>query len=282
MLGLQGKIAIVTGASRGIGRACALRLAREGASVVLSDIQIDLGEQTARDIRSEGGVGTFIECDVGDSYQVQDLVGKVDEEFGSVDILVNNAGVVHKADLLSLAEAELERVLRVNLKGAFLMSQAVSRVMIRHGRGGAIVNVSSINGQVAIPNQLAYCISKGALNQLTKSTAISLAANGIRVNAVSPGSIDTELLKGVVSDPEAVNSILSRTPLGRIGNADEIAGAVAFLASDDANYITGEILNIDGGRLALNGVMSTKVVPPLSLVGDNTAANSPVRRYANL
>ena len=176
--------------------------------------------------------------------------------FGSLDILVNNAGIIHGADFLELAEADFDRVLRVNLKGAFLVGQAAARQMVAQVKAGrppgAIINMSSINAEVAIPNHTPYCVSKGGLDQLTKVMALALAPYGIRVNAIGPGSIMTDILKAVATDQEAKRRLLSRTPLGRIGDPDEIAAIAVFLASQDASYITGETIYADGGRLALN------------------------------
>ena len=167
-------------------------------------------------------------------------------------MLVNNAAIIHAADFLDLDEADFDRVLRVNLKGAFLMTQAVARRMVADGRKGAIVNMSSVNAVMAIPNQTPYCVAKGGLNQLTKVAAMSLAPHGIRVNGIGPGSIMTEMLATVMTDAAARAKILSRTPLGRAGAPEEIAKVALFLASDDASYMTGQTLYPDGGRLALN------------------------------
>jgi NAD(P)-dependent dehydrogenase (short-subunit alcohol dehydrogenase family) len=199
----------------------------------------------------------FIHCDVGDAAQVRALVEAAGKAFtGDVDVLVNNAGIIHGADFLDLSEADFDRVLRVNLKGAFLMSQAVARRMVAQvaaGRPpGAIVNMSSVNAVVAIPNQLPYCASKAGVAQLTRVAALALAPHGIRVNAIGPGSIMTDMLATVAKDPAVKRSVLSRTPLRRLATPDEVASVAAFLASDDASYITGETVFVDGGRLALN------------------------------
>jgi NAD(P)-dependent dehydrogenase (short-subunit alcohol dehydrogenase family) len=245
--GLKDKVAIVTGAARGIGLACAKRFLAEGAKVILADIDESEGTAAAKAL---GVSAHFVRCDVGSAKEVAALIAAA-EKSGGVDILVNNAGIVHGADFLDLAEADFERVLRVNLKGAFLVAQAAAKKMA-HKKRGAIVNMASINSQVAIPNQIPYSVSKGGLLQLTRAMALSLAKHGIRVNAIGPGSIMTDLLKAVGSDKEAKRRILSRTPLGRIGTPEEVAGVAAFLASDDASYITGEIIYVDGGGRALN------------------------------
>jgi NAD(P)-dependent dehydrogenase (short-subunit alcohol dehydrogenase family) len=247
-----GRAAIVTGAARGIGRACAERLIAEGASVVIADIDEATGKATAAAL---GPNARFVRCDVGDARDVTKLVTEA-KAAGDIDVLVNNAGIIHGADFLELKEEDFDRVLRVNLKGAFLVGQAVGKQMAAQVKGGkkpgAIVNMASINAVVAIPNQTPYAVSKGGLAQLTRVMAVALAPLGIRVNAVGPGSIMTKLLAGIATDREAKRRLLSRTPLGRIGTPAEVASVVAFLASDDASYVTGEIVYVDGGRLALN------------------------------
>jgi glucose 1-dehydrogenase len=259
MARLSGKTAIVTGAARGIGLACAKRFVDEGARVVLADIDARAGEAEAKRL---GGAARFVHCEVGSAKETENLVAETSQVFGGVDILVNNAGIVHGADFLDLAEADFDRVLRVNLKGAFLLGQRAARQMVEQvkagKRPGAIVNMASINATVAIANQLPYSVSKGGLLQLTRAMALALAPHGIRVNAIGPGSIMTEILAAVASDAEAKRRILSRTPLGRIGAPEEVAAVAVFLASDEASYITGEIIYVDGGRLALNYTVPVK------------------------
>jgi len=251
---LANKVAIVTGGARGIGLAIATRFVAEGASVVIADIDAAAGEAAARTF--EPAKCRFVTADVGDARGAGNVVAETCRAFGSLDIMVNNAGIVHGADFLDLAESDFDRVLRVNLKGAFLAGQAAARRMgaqVKAGKPpGAIINLSSSNAVVAISNQVPYCVSKGGLDQLTKVMALSLAPYGIRVNAIGPGSIMTDILKAVATDREAKQRILMRTPLGRIGDPGEIASIAAFLGSDDASYITGETIYADGGRLALN------------------------------
>ena len=193
---------------------------------------------------------------------VENLVAAATAAFGEIDVLVNNAAILVAADFLDLAEADFDRVLRVNLKGAFLCGQAVARHMVERvkagGAPGAIVNLSSVNAVFAIANQVPYSVSKGGINQLTKVMALSLAPFGIRVNAIGPGSINTEMLASVMDNPEARRRILSRTPLGRVGEPAEIAAIAAFLASDEASYITGQTIYADGGRLPLNYTVPVK------------------------
>ena len=257
-MALDGKTAIVTGGAAGIGRAVARRFLDDGANVVVADVDEAAGERTAEELADYGDV-RFVHCDVGERLDVHNLIASTLDAFNDIDVLVNNAGIVHKADFLELREEDFDRVMRTNIKGAFLCGQAVAQHMVeRVGEGdapGAIVNMSSINAVFGIPDQLPYSVSKGGVAQLTKVMAIALAPHGIRVNAVGPGSVMTEMLSQVVGDDEARNRILSRTPLGRIGQPEEIAAAVAWLASDEASYVTGQTLYADGGRLGLNYTM---------------------------
>ena len=245
------QVVIVTGGAQGIGRACVDAFASEGAAVVVADIDAAGGKKAAAEIEARGGRARFVETDVGDAVQARRLVDRTLEAFGRLDVLINNAGIIKTADFLEISEADFDAVLRVNLKGVFLVGQAAARAMVRQGKG-AIVNMSSTNAVVAIPNQVPYATSKGAVNQLTKVMALALADKGVRVNAIGPGSILTDLLKVVMSDDAARRRILSRTPLGRCGEPSEIAKVALFLASDDASYLTGQTIYPDGGRLALN------------------------------
>ena len=257
-MSLDGRTAIVTGGASGIGRAVARRLLDDGARVVIADNDEDRGEETA-EAMSEYGEVRFVACDVAERLDVHNLVAATLDAYSDIDVLVNNAGIVHKADFLELAEDDFDRVMAVNLKGAFLCGQAVARHMVdRVAEGdspGAIVNVSSVNAVFGLPDQVPYSISKGGVAQLTKVMAIGLARHGIRVNAVGPGSVMTDMLASVVDDPDAKDRILSRTPLGRIGEPSEIAAVVAWLASDEASYVTGQTVYADGGRLGLNYTM---------------------------
>jgi glucose 1-dehydrogenase len=260
-MALDGKTAIVTGAASGIGFAIAQRFLHDGAKVVIADLDQARGERAERELDGLGEI-QFFKADVGKRLDIHNLVAAAIDAFGDVDILVNNAGIVHSADFLDLTEEDFDRVLRVNLKGAFLAGQAVARYMVekvkRGGAPGSIINMSSINAVVAIAEQLPYSVSKGGINQLTRVMALALAPHGIRVNAIGPGSIATDMLASVNSDVEAKNRLLSRTPLGRIGEPSEIASIAAFLASDDASYITGQTIYADGGRLTLNYTVPIK------------------------
>jgi len=246
---LDRRVAIVTGAARGIGLACARRLAAEGAQVVLADIDADAGRSAAASIPA----ATFVGADVSRRADVDALVAHALGLADRIDVLVSNAGVTHAAPFLELEEEDFDRVLRVNLKSMFLCGQAAARAMVARATAGSIVNMSSVNAVLAIPNQVPYVVSKGGISQLTRVMAVALAPHGIRVNAIGPGTIATDLAKqAVLGSEEARRTVLSRTPLGRLGEPDEVAAVAAFLASDDASYLTGQTIYPDGGRLGLN------------------------------
>ncbi|MFQ6016667.1 MAG: SDR family NAD(P)-dependent oxidoreductase [Kiloniellaceae bacterium] len=249
---LKDKVAVVTGAAAGIGLACARRFAAEGAKVVLCDVNVAPGEQAAEEIQAAGADALFARCDVGDKAQVEAAIDSAVAAFGPLDCAVANAGIVHTCDFLDLAEEDFDRVIRVNLKGVFLTGQAAAREMVRQGGGGTIINMSSVNAVMAIPTITSYVVAKGGVNQLTRAMALALADKGIRVNAIGPGSIMTDVLKSVAGDKAAMSRILSRTPLGRVGEPEEVAAIAVFLASEESSYITGQTIYPDGGRLALN------------------------------
>ena len=254
---LQSRVTLITGAAQGIGEACAIRFTNEGARLMLVDLDETKARLVAAALVKKGGEAAAMRCDVSMKADVDAAVAATVARYGRIDILVNNAGITHAAEFLDLDEKDFDRVLAVNLKSMFLFSQAVARQMIRQtwddGRSGAIVNMSSVNAVLAIPNQVPYVISKGGINQLTKVAAIALAPHRIRVNAIGPGTIMTELAKAAVLTNEGARKmVLSRSPLGRFGEPDEVASVAAFLASDDASYMTGQTIYPDGGRLALN------------------------------
>lgn len=254
---LKDRIAIVTGAARGIGFAIAQRFAAEGAAVVMSDVLDTEGAAAAKAIGAD-----YMHCDVSKAADVAELVAAVAAKHGAIDILVNNAGIAVGGDFLEVTEADFDRVIGINLKGSFLMLQAAARHMVKQtGAGrkpGAIVNMSSVNDTLAIPGIVTYCISKGGVSQLTRATALALAPHGIRVNAIGPGTIETDMAKGVLADKAALDRAMSRTPLGRVGSPAEVASIAAFLASDDASYVTGETIYVDGGRMPLNYTVPVK------------------------
>lgn len=259
--GLADRVCIVTGGAQGIGEACIRRFAREQARVVIADIDDARGAALARELG-----GLYVHCDVGEKGQVDALVAQTIAAHGRIDVLVNNAGIFRAADFLEVTEADFDAVLRINLKGSFLVGQAVAREMAkaeaRPGVGGSasrgsIVNMSSVNSVLTIPTIASYNVSKGGINQLTRVMALALADTGIRVNAVAPGTIATDLAaKAVLTSDEAKARIMSRTPMKRLGEPSEIADTVAYLASDAASYITGEIVMVDGGRMTLNYTVS--------------------------
>ena len=258
---LDGRTAIVTGGAKGIGLAIVRRLASEGAKVMIADVDEAAGNAAVESVSTEGEV-RFTVTDVSERLDVHNLVAKTIDAFGSINALVNNAGIVHAADFLDLEEADFDRVMAINLKGSFLCGQAVARHMVEQVANGeepgSIVNMSSINDTFAIPNQVPYSVSKGGVSQLTKTMALALATHGIRVNAVGPGSIMTDMLASVADNPEAKTRVLSRTPLGRIGEPSEIAAVTAFLLSADASYVTGQTIYADGGRMPLNYTVPVK------------------------
>lgn len=244
--GHEGRICIVTGGAQGIGEACVRRFTLEGAKVVIADVDDARGQALAQELGA-----LYVRCDVGSKAQVDALVAQTLLVHGRIDVLVNNAGIFRAADFLDVTEEDFDDVLRVNLKGSFLVGQAVARAML--SGGGAIVNMSSVNGVLTIPNISSYNVSKGGINQLTRVMALALADKNIRVNAVAPGTISTELAtKAVLTSDAARIKILSRTPMKRLGEPSEIADVVAWLASDAASYVTGEIVTVDGGRMTLN------------------------------
>lgn len=244
---LADKVAIVTGASAGIGAAIVERFVAEGASVLLTDLDEQAGQVLAARLGQR-----FLRADVAVRAEREAVFEAAAQAWGRLDILVNNAGITHAADLDELTEDAFDRVLAVNVKAATFATQAAARLM---ASGGSIINLSSVNAVLAIPNQIPYAISKGATRQLTNVTAVALAPRGIRVNAIGPGTIMTEMGRAILAGEEQRRRVLSRTPLGRIGEAEEIAAIAAFLASDDASYVTGQTIYADGGRLGLNYTM---------------------------
>lgn len=246
---LPNKVAIVTGAASGNGRGIALRLAEEGAKIVVADVSLAGAQETVALVEAAGGQALAVRADVSQKEQVEAMVAAAVQHFGGIDILVNNAGVETLIPFLDLPEAEWDRVLAVNLKGPFLCTQAAAREMVKAGRGGKVVNIASINSAVALVGQAHYVSSKGGLLLLTKSLALELAPYNINVNAVGPGVIETAMTANSLSNAARKEMFLNRIPLKRIGQPRDIGNAVLFLVSDEADYITGTILYVDGGWL---------------------------------
>lgn len=240
---------LITGAARGLGLAMATRFIAEGARVLLADVLADEAEARAAEL---GPAAAAIGCDVTSRAYIEAAIEAIITRWGGIDVLVNNAGIAPRGDILGETTEQFERVLATNLTAAFHATQLAAPHMIAAGRG-VVINMSSVNAVLTIPTLLAYNVAKGGLDQLTRNTAIALAQHGIRVVGIAPGTILTELARqAVLSDDAARRMILSRTPLGRAGEPEEIAAIAAFLASDDASYITGETIVADGGRMGLN------------------------------
>jgi L-rhamnose 1-dehydrogenase len=244
---LEGKVAIVTGAARGIGQAIALRFALEGARVAVVDVREAEGQETVRLIETTGSQAMFVLTDVSRSDQVQAMVRAVLERWDTIDILVNDAGICPFENFLEMPESLWDQVLDVNLKGYFLVSQAVARVMVEQGIRGRIIAVSSISAEFGGSSQAHYCASKAGINLLVKSMAISLGPHGITVNAVLPGTVETDINREALAEPTVRDYWSQRAPLGRLGQPEDIAGPVLFFATDDSAWCTGALLVVDGG-----------------------------------
>ena len=253
----KGKVAVVTGAAKGIGLACARRLAEEGSDLVIADYDAIAGRAALETLCALRPRAQLVVGNVGYKDDVARVFDTAEREFGAVDILVANAGIYTSANFLDITEEDYDRVMRTNLKSVFLCGQAAAKLMVKQGRGGSIVNMSSVNAVMVNADAVPYAMSKGGVNQLTKAMAIALSPHGIRVNALGPGTILTDLArKAVLQDPNALSRILDRTPLGRLGTPEEVASVAAFLASDEASYMTGQTVYLDGGRLGLNYTVS--------------------------
>ncbi len=246
---LKEKVAIITGATKGIGRACAYEFAREGATVVLAGRTVSLGEEVEGEIKADGGEALFVRCDVSERDQIENLVKETVETYGTIDVVVNNAGVNHKANFFEISDDDWDWVMGVDLKGTFMLSQSAAKVMVEQGVEGSIINMSSVMAVMALADQVPYCAAKGGVNQLTKAMAIALGDYGIRVNAIGPGPVLTELMQRVVHNKEKEAELLGRLPLGRIAECREIATVAVFLACDDSSFFTGQCIYPDGGRM---------------------------------
>ena len=250
-LSFQGQVVLVTGAGRGIGKAIALAFARDGAKVAVNDINPSSCEAVAQEIRSGGGEAAAFHADVSNKLAVQAMLIDLEDRWGRVDVLINNAGVEPHKPIVQLDEWDWDRTIDVNLKGAFICSQSVGRMMIKQG-GGIIVNIASIAGRAAgLRDRSAYVASKTGLIGFTKECAREFAAHQIRVNAVCPGVIVTEMTAHLRDNEAQLKKWLEDIPLGRLGEPDDVTGLVLFLCSDAARYITGQAINIDGGKVML-------------------------------
>jgi len=252
MSDLKGKIAIITGARRGMGKSHALTLAKAGAKVVVSDISLEDCEKVVEEIQKMKGEALAIKCDVGKKAEVDEMVKKTVERFGKIDILVNNAGICQFKPFLELTEQDWDKTLNINLKGYFLCAQAAAKEMLKQ-KSGAIINIASIAmGQVGVgfPTLAHYTASKGGIVGMTETLALELAPYNIRVNTISPGAIETPMVDPLKTDPKTMEATLARIPMHRMGRAEEVANLVLFLASDESSYMTGSNIVIDGGWLA--------------------------------
>ncbi|PIR01857.1 MAG: hypothetical protein CO031_01235 [Candidatus Nealsonbacteria bacterium CG_4_9_14_0_2_um_filter_37_38] len=249
---LRGKVAIITGARRGMGKSHALKLAKAGAKIVVSDISLEECQKVVKEIEKGGGKALAVKCDVTKREQVDEMVKKTIKKFGRIDILVNNAGICQFKPFLELTEEDWDKTLDINLKGYFLCAQAAAKEMAKQ-KSGVIVNIASIAmGQVGVgfPNLTHYSASKGGIVGMTEALAVELAPYNIRVNAVAPGVIETPMVDPLKSDPKTMEATLARIPLHRMGRTEEVSNLVLFLASDTSSYMTGSTVVIDGGWLA--------------------------------
>ena len=250
MRGLKGKVAIVTGAGSGIGQGIATRLGCEGAKVIVDYVGTPEGaEETERAIKQAGGEGEIVHADVTKTQDVNTLVNTAWDKFGSADILVNNAGVEKRSDFWDTPEKDYDTIMSVNLRGPFFLTQAFVRRLREAKKPGRVVNISSVHEDMAFPGFATYCCSKGGMRMLMRDLAVELGPLGITVNNVAPGAIITPINKTLLEDKPKLNALLANRPLARLGTVDDVAGLVAFLASDDASYVTGSTYVVDGGLM---------------------------------
>ena len=251
---LEGKVAIVTGAATGIGKAIAIRFAREGAAVVIDYVgSPGTPAEAESEIAGFGGRCLAVAADVSKPDQVKSLIDTTIQKFGKLDIVVNNAGIEKKMAFVDYPLDELQKILAVNLIGPFLVSQAAARQMIQQGKGGRLINISSVHEDLPMPTNAAYCISKGGLRMLTRTIAVELAKANITVNNIGPGAVFTPIDADVEAKPEMEKALMGEIPLNRWGKPEEVAGLALYLASDEAGYVTGATYFIDGGMLQQSG-----------------------------
>jgi len=247
---LKDKVAVITGGTKGIGLGIAAEFIKEGAKVVIGGRNPDTGAAGVRELEALGGEAIYIPCDVGQMDQLQNIIEKSVEHFGRIDIYVANAGIndPDHTHYLDITPEQYDSIMDVNLKGMFFGGQYAAREMVKQGNGGVIINMSSVNAYLALDSQMVYTTSKGGVQQLTKVQAVALAKNGIKVNAIAPGPIMTDLMKRVASSKPDMDNLMSRTPIGRIGTPAECGRLAVFLASEDSNFIFGQSIFNDGGR----------------------------------
>ena len=245
---LKDKIALVTGSSQGIGRGIALRFAQEGAAVVINYNRTPKGaDEALAEVEAAGGRGLIVQADLSKVEDVRRLIGTAIEHFGRLDILINNAGLETHAPFWEVTEADYDKVLNVNLKGAFFATQTFVQHLMETKRRGKVVNISSVHEELPFPNFAAYCASKGGLKMLTRNLSVELGPLGININSIAPGAIETPINSKLLNDPQKLGALLSQIPLGRLGQPGDVAGLAIFLASDDADYVTGSTYFVDGG-----------------------------------
>ena len=247
---LKDKVALIAGGTKGIGLGIALEYVREGAKVVVGGTNPSNGESAEKEIAAAGGDGFFVRCDVSDLDALDNIIEQTVDRYGRLDIYVANAGIndADKTHYLDITPEQYDRIMDVNLRGMFFGGQKAAQQMIRQGNGGVIINMSSVNAYLALDSQFVYTVSKGGIQQLTKVQAVALAPHNIKVNAMAPGPIETDLMRRVGSDDMLMSTILSRTPIGRIGTPAECGRLAVFLASEDSDFIFGQSIFIDGGR----------------------------------
>ncbi|HEY8744063.1 MAG TPA: SDR family oxidoreductase [Chloroflexota bacterium] len=251
---LENKVAIVTGAGTGIGRAIAIRFAQEGAAVVIDYVGApDNAAQVVQQIEGAGGKALAVEADVSQPDKVQSLIDQAVQKFGRLDILVNNAGVETKIPFLEIPLEVWSRTLAIDLTGPFLCAQAAAKRMVNQGGKGRIINISSVHEDMPMPTNSAYCAAKGGLRMLMRTICVELGPHGITVNNIGPGAIDTPMDAPLKAHPDLMQQLLAEIPVGRMGRTEEIAGLATYLASDEAAYVTGSTYFIDGGMLRQSG-----------------------------
>jgi glucose 1-dehydrogenase len=245
---LEGKTALITGSSRGIGRGIALRFAQEGADIVINYVgSRQAAEEALADVEAAGARGVLLQADISSTVAVSQLIDDSVAAFGALDILVNNAGIEVHAPFWEVSEADFDKVMSVNVKGAFFATQAFVRYLRRSARPGRVINISSVHEDLAFPNFAAYCASKGAMRMLARTLAVELGPLGITINNIAPGAIETPINTALLNDEAKLRSLLAQIPVGRLGQPSDVAGLAAYLASDDARYVSGATFFIDGG-----------------------------------